>query len=137
MKRLCLLSLIAIPLLVVRSDEPVPQGFEHWTPATLQRTAQALAADAATDPHHFAVKQLVDFPNEAFLLVHREPDGQVEWHETQGDVFFVQSGSATLIVGGTYLNGKTVAPHEKRNGSIQDRPGRSFRPEMLSGFLLA
>jgi len=34
MKRLCLLSLIAIPLLVVRSDEPVPQGFEHWTPAT-------------------------------------------------------------------------------------------------------
>jgi len=119
MKRLCLLSLIAIPLLVVRSDEPVPQGFEHWTPATLQRTAQALAADAATDPHHFAVKQLVDFPNEAFLLVHREPDGQVEWHETQGDVFFVQSGSATLIVGGTYLNGETVAPHEKRNGSIQ------------------
>ena len=119
MKRLCLLSLIAIPLLVVRSDEPVPQGFEHWTPATLQRATQALAADAATDPHHFAVKQISDYPNEAFLLVHREADGQPEWHETQGDVFFVQSGSATLIVGGTYLNGETVAPHEKRNGSIQ------------------
>jgi mannose-6-phosphate isomerase-like protein (cupin superfamily) len=119
MKRLCLLSLIVIPLLVVRSEEPVPQGFEHWTPATLQRTTQTLAAEAAADPHHFAVKQLVDFPNEAFLLVHREADGQVEWHETQGDVFFVQSGSATLIVGGTYLNGETVAPHEKRNGSIQ------------------
>jgi len=119
MKRLCLLSLIAVPLLVVRSEEPFPQGFEHWTPATLQRATQALAADAATDPHHFAVKQLVDFPNEAFLLVHREADGQVEWHETQGDVFFVQSGSATLVVGGTYLNGETVAPHEKRNGSIQ------------------
>ncbi len=119
MKRLCLLSLIAIPLLVVRSEEPVPQGFEHWTPATLQRATQALAADAATDPHHFAVKQISDYPNEAFLLVHREADGQPEWHETQGDVFFVQSGSATLIVGGTYLNGETVAPHEKRNGSIQ------------------
>ena len=77
MKRLCLLSLIAIPLLVVKSEEPVPQGFEHWTPATLQRARQALAADAATDPHHFAVKQLSDFPNEAFLLVHREADGQV------------------------------------------------------------
>ena len=119
MKKLWLLTLISIPLLAVRSEEPPPQGFEHWTPATLQRATQALAVDAATDPHHFAVKQLSDFPNEAFLLVHREADGQVEWHETQGDVFFVQSGSATLVVGGTYLNGETVAPHEKRNGSIQ------------------
>ena len=119
MKRLYLLSLLVIPLLVVRSEEPIPTGFEHWTPATLERATQALAADAAKDPHHFAMKQLSDFPNEAFLLVHREADGQVEWHETQGDVFFVQSGSATLVVGGTYLNGETVAPHEKRNGSIQ------------------
>src|SRR6266481_6497670 len=47
MKRLCLLSLIAIPLLVVRSDEPVPQGFEHWTPATLQRTACAVRCRVA------------------------------------------------------------------------------------------
>jgi len=31
----------------------------------------------------------------------------------------VQSGSATLVVGGTLLNGETVAPHEKRNGTIQ------------------
>ena len=119
MKKLWLLALISIPLLAVRSEEPPPQGFEHWTQAAVQRTTQALAAAAATDPHHFAVKQLSDFPNEAFLLVHREADGQVEWHETQGDVFFVQSGSATLVVGGTYLNGETVAPHEKRNGTIQ------------------
>jgi mannose-6-phosphate isomerase-like protein (cupin superfamily) len=53
------------------------------------------------------------------LLVHREVDGSPELHETQVDVFFVQSGSATLVVGGTLLNGETVAPHEKRNGTIQ------------------
>ena len=117
MKKLWLVFLIATPFLVVRS--PVPQGFEHWTPANLQHPAQALGAEAAIDPHHFSVKQLSDFPNEAFLLVHREADGQVEWHETQVDVFFVQSGSATLVVGGTLLNGETVAPHEKRNGTIQ------------------
>jgi mannose-6-phosphate isomerase-like protein (cupin superfamily) len=34
-------------------------------------------------------------------------------------VFFVQSGSATLIAGGTVLNAETTAPHEKRNGTIQ------------------
>jgi len=119
MKKLRLVFLIAIPFLAVRSEEPVPQGFEHWTPANLQHAAQALGAEAATDPHHFAVKQLSDFPSESFLLVHREADGQVEWHETQVDVFFVQSGSATLVVGGTLINGETVAPHEKRNGTIQ------------------
>src|SRR5205809_6368224 len=119
MKKPWLLSLIAIPCRVVRSEEPVPQGFEHWTPANLQHALQALGAEAAADVHHFAVKQLSDFPNEAFLLAHREADGQVEWHETQADVFVVQSGSATLIVGGTMINGETVAPHEKRNGSIQ------------------
>jgi mannose-6-phosphate isomerase-like protein (cupin superfamily) len=119
MKKIWFLFLLAIPFLVVKSEEPVPQGFGHWPPASLQRVSQALAAEAATDPHHFAVKQLSDFPNEAFLLVHREADGQVEWHETQVDVFFVQSGSATLVVGGTLINGETVAPHEKRNGTIQ------------------
>ena len=119
MKKLWLVFLIAIPFLGVRSEEPVPQGFEHWTLANLQHAAQALGAEAATDPHHFAVKQLSDFPSEAFLLVHREADGQVEWHETQVDVFFVESGSATLVVGGTLVNGETVALHEKRNGTIQ------------------
>jgi hypothetical protein len=31
----------------------------------------------------------------------------------------VQSGSATLVIGGTLANGETVGPHEKRNGTIQ------------------
>src|SRR5437879_13329408 len=88
MKKVWLVFLTAIAVLGVRCEEPVPLGFEHWTLAILQHAAQALGAEAATDPHHFAVKQLSDFPSEAFLLVHREADGQVEWHETQVDVFF-------------------------------------------------
>jgi mannose-6-phosphate isomerase-like protein (cupin superfamily) len=119
MKKLSLIALIAVPFLAGRSDEPAPAGFEHWSSASFQQVARTLATEAASDPHHFAAKQLSDFPNESFLLVHREADGQVEWHETQVDVFFVQSGSATLVVGGTLANGETVAPHEKRNGTIQ------------------
>lgn len=119
MKRLWLLALIAIPFLAVRSQEPVPVGFEYWPPASLQSTVQALTTQAAADPHHFAVKQLADFPNEYFLLVHRDADGAPELHETQVDIMVVQSGSATLLAGGTLLNAVTVAPNEKRNGSIQ------------------
>jgi mannose-6-phosphate isomerase-like protein (cupin superfamily) len=119
MKKLWLLSLFVVPFLTERSQEPAPAGFEHWSAASVQAIAQVLAADAASDPHHFAVKQLEDFPNESILLVHREADGAPEWHETQVDVMIAESGSATLIVGGTLVNGETVAPHEKRNGTIQ------------------
>jgi mannose-6-phosphate isomerase-like protein (cupin superfamily) len=119
MIRSWLLSLLLIPLLTVVGQEPAPAGFEHWNAAALKQLAQTLSQGTAKDPNHLAVKQLSDFPNELFLLAHREADGQAEWHETQTDVFVVQSGSATLLLGGTMVNGESVAPHEKRNGSIQ------------------
>jgi mannose-6-phosphate isomerase-like protein (cupin superfamily) len=119
MKRVALLCLLLTPVLILAAQETAPEGYLHWTTASLQSIAQTLAKGAAADPHHVAVKQLADFPNEYFLLAHREADGQIEWHENQVDIFIVQSGSATLLVGGTYLNGETVAPHEKRNGTVQ------------------
>ena len=119
MNRSWLLSLLLIPLLSMVGEESTPAGFEYWSAASLKHLGQTLSQEAAKDSHHLAVRQLSDFPNELFLLGRREADGQVEWHETQADVFVVQSGSATLLVGGTMINGETVAPHEKRNGSIQ------------------
>jgi mannose-6-phosphate isomerase-like protein (cupin superfamily) len=119
MNKAWLFCLLLIPFQGVTPQEPAPEGFKLWTPASLNSVNQTLRHDAPSDPHHFAVQMLSDFPNDAFILVHREADGQVEWHETQVDVIFVQSGSATLIVGGTMVNAETVAPHEKRNGSIQ------------------
>jgi mannose-6-phosphate isomerase-like protein (cupin superfamily) len=119
MNRSWLLSLLLIPLLSMVGEESTPAGFEYWSAASLKQIGQTLSQEAAKDSHHLAVRQLSDFPKELFLLGRREADGQVEWHETQADVFVVQSGSATLLVGGTMINGETVAPHEKRNGSIQ------------------
>jgi mannose-6-phosphate isomerase-like protein (cupin superfamily) len=98
--------------------EENPPGYEEWTSSSLKPALVAMTGEAPADPHHFAVRQLADYPNDSFLLVHRAGDGQVEWHETQADVFLVQSGSATLVVGGQLVNGETVGPHEKRNGSI-------------------
>ncbi len=119
MKKIWLLCLIAIPFLVAQSQAPLPAGFEHWTTADLQVVNKTLAAKAAGDSHHAASKPLSDCPNELFMLAHREADGQPELHETQADVFVVESGSATLVVGGTLVNAETTAPHEKRNGTIQ------------------
>lgn len=116
--RLFLLSAFLVPMLGSTAQEAVPGGFELWTSRSLSPKMAEMVAEAPSDPHQFAVRQLADYPNDAFLLVHRAADGPVEWHETQADVFFVQSGSATLLLGGRLVNGETVAPHEKRNGSI-------------------
>ena len=128
MKKLGVLMLLAIPFLLVRSEEPIPEGFAHWPAATFSRLAQSLHADAAADPRHLAASQIKDFPNENFILAHREADGLPEVHETQVDVILVQSGSATLLVGGTLLNGETVSPHEKRNGTIHGGVRQKLAP---------
>src|SRR5258706_13109117 len=106
MKKLFVCFLLAAPLLFAAPQATAPEGFEHWTTADLWRLGQAVNPDAAADPHHIAVKQLADFPNHAFLLAHREEDGQEEWHENQNDIFFVQSRSANLCVGGPYRTGE-------------------------------
>jgi mannose-6-phosphate isomerase-like protein (cupin superfamily) len=63
-------------------------------------------------------QKIADYPNDAIYEVHREGDGAPEFHETEADIFFVQSGSGILVVGGTLTGADTVAPHELRNGTI-------------------
>jgi mannose-6-phosphate isomerase-like protein (cupin superfamily) len=128
MNKLWLLFLVAIPLLVRPSEAPRPVGFEHWTAEDMRTSSKSLAAKAADDSHHAASKPLSDFPHELFMLARREADGQPELHETQADVFVIQSGSATLVVGGTLVNAETTAPHEKRNGAIQGGTRQKLSP---------
>jgi mannose-6-phosphate isomerase-like protein (cupin superfamily) len=119
MKLFGLIGLIAIALLMVSAEEKMPDGFQQWTGASLKDLEQTLKTEADASSHHMSVRRLADFPQDTFMLSRRQADGVVEWHENQADVFFVQSGSATLLVGGTMVGGEVTEPHEKRNGTIQ------------------
>ena len=119
MKVFGLMGLIVIALLMVSAEEKMPDGFQQWTGASLKDLEQTLKTEADASSHHMSVRRLADFPQDTFMLSRRQADGVVEWHENQADVFFVQSGSATLLVGGTMVGGETTEPHEKRNGTIQ------------------
>lgn len=119
MKVFGLMGLIAIALLMVSAEEKMPDGFQQWTGASLKELEQTLKTEADASSHHMSVRRLADFPQDTFMLSRRQADGVVEWHENQADVFFVQSGSATLLVGGTLVGGEVTEPHEKRNGTIQ------------------
>lgn len=50
----------------------------------------------------------------------REQPGQAEVHRDEADVMYVQSGSATLITGGSVLDGKEISSGEVRGTAIED-----------------
>ena len=58
--------------------------------------------------------------NGAFQILtsHRIETGQVEVHAQYGDIMYVVEGSATVITGGTVVDGKPTGPGEIRGKSI-------------------
>jgi mannose-6-phosphate isomerase-like protein (cupin superfamily) len=94
-----------------------PPGFHVWTAAELKSFSKSLSPKM--DAQKVATQPLGGHGNYSFMVAHREGSGVVEWHETQADIFFVQSGSGTLVYGGSMVDGKTTQPHEMRAGSIK------------------
>lgn len=118
-KTLVLFCLLGLPILLARSDEPLPEGFAYLSADSLSQLSKSMSKEAAADPHHASAHKLKEFPNEYFLLAVREGDGVPELHETEADIFMVLSGSASLLVGGKLVNGEKTSAHELRSGTIQ------------------
>jgi mannose-6-phosphate isomerase-like protein (cupin superfamily) len=112
-------SLLVLALFMATAQETAPEGFQLWSATSLRQIEQELTTEASGNPNHLATKRLVDYPNDLFMLARRQADGVVEWHENQADIFLVQSGTATLVVGGNMVGGETTEPHEKRGGRIE------------------
>ena len=128
MKKLWLFCLFALPLWAVVPGDDAPKGFEFWNGHSFAELRKTLEPKAAADAHHVGLQKIADYPNDAVLEVHREADGTPELHETEVDIWFVQSGSGTLLVGGTLVGADTIAPHELRNGKIEGGERRKLAP---------
>ena len=109
----------AIALVVAAAALPagLPEGVGHWTGSELRGFEKSLAPKI--NAQKVATQPLAGYGNHSFLMAHREGSGEAELHETQNDVMVVESGEATLVVGGTVVNPKTTAPHEIRGSSIR------------------
>jgi mannose-6-phosphate isomerase-like protein (cupin superfamily) len=118
MKKVCLFCVLVLALLPTTAQETLPAGFEVWSAGSLKQLSQELSKKAATDAHHSAVQRFADYSNDYALFARREADGIPEWHENEADIFFVQTGAATLLVGGTLEGAQNIDAHEKRNGTI-------------------
>ena len=120
--------MLALTCFLAIAQETAPEGFQLWTSSSLGQIEQELKTEAAKNPQHIGLRRLADYPNDLFMLSHREADGIPEWHENQADVFLVHSGSATLLVGGNMVGEKTTEPHEKRGGTIEGGIRRKLSP---------
>jgi mannose-6-phosphate isomerase-like protein (cupin superfamily) len=94
-----------------------PTGIVVWSGSELKGYGKKLAPKV--NEKKFASQRLATFGNHLTMIAHREANGEAEVHETQADFFVVQSGEATLAVGGTVVDAKTTAPGEVRGPSIK------------------
>jgi mannose-6-phosphate isomerase-like protein (cupin superfamily) len=94
--KVLLLLLAAVSLLA--SD---PQGYYYWSAGRLKGYEKDLAAKVDQNaPVKAAGLPLASLGQYTFAISHRENSGLAEMHDSENDVFVVESGEATLLVGG-------------------------------------
>src|SRR5690242_831977 len=118
----CIVAVL-FPFVLCAAD---PAGFVQWSSKDLKAYEQKLKPKI--DAQKFAGQQLGAWGNHSAMIGHREGDGAAELHETVADFFVVQSGEATLVVGGTVVEPKTTAPREVRGPSIKDGVSKQLGP---------
>jgi uncharacterized RmlC-like cupin family protein len=112
-------------ILMMMAVAAVPAGYDHWSAGQFATHEEALHKGMKNG---LASETLGNWGNHLLLKTRREASsGQAELHEKQADLIVVQSGHATIIVGGRILNGKTTAPNEIRGTSIDGGERQSLR----------
>jgi len=100
---------------VVAANAP---SFGHWTTDNIQQAAKELAAKLS--PQGAASEKLADMGSYSFSLALRRESGGAEIHQKMADIFFVKSGEAELITGGTLKDPTSPSPNELRGSGIEN-----------------
>lgn len=111
MKSFVLLFALALPVFAAG-----PEGGQVWKSSQLQGYSGRL--HSKIDAHKIAVEPLANWGNHRMMIAHREGDGQAEFHERQADILVVESGEATLVMGGTMPGAQKTGPGELRSATI-------------------
>lgn len=94
-----------------------PPGYKRWPAAELKGLGAKMASEM--NAQKLAMRQLGKFGNYNLQAAHREADGEAELHETQHDVFIVESGEGIVVLGGEVEGGRSTGPGEIRGSSIR------------------
>lgn len=121
------MKLIAVVLLCAGFALPAgdPEGFHVWKAAELKSIAKELTPKLND---HLATNAIPGIGNYSFIGILRTATAAAEYHETQADVFVVETGEGTLVIGGKLVDEKTTAPHEIRGSGITGGMERKLAP---------
>lgn len=108
--------MLALPLIWAQRSAELA-GYKYWGAEQLLSAEKALAPKM--NGQKVASERAASFGNHYALLLHREASGQAELHARQADLMVIQSGTATLVVGGTMPRSRASASGEIRGPSIQ------------------
>jgi mannose-6-phosphate isomerase-like protein (cupin superfamily) len=117
MKRtsLVLLTFGMITSLGALAQDTAPTA-ERYSSADL--TAMEKTLEQKKDASGLATETLKKYSTDYTMLAFRSQSGKAELHEKFADFFVVVDGNATLVSGGTMVNGAPSAPGEVRGDSI-------------------
>jgi mannose-6-phosphate isomerase-like protein (cupin superfamily) len=77
-----------------------------------------MKAELADKKQSFASLDLKRYGNHYTMLAYRSATGSAEVHEHEADIFVVQEGDSTILLGGKLVGGHTTKPGELRGTSI-------------------
>jgi uncharacterized RmlC-like cupin family protein len=100
-----------------------PDVFEYWSAPTLLSYDQKLAKG-----EKITTKQLGSYKLHSALVAHRESSGDAEFHEHDADLMVIQTGAASLLIGGRIPNPRTTAPGEIRGAKIDGGSRQKVAP---------
>ena len=112
MKKLLLACAVAGFLFAADKADP-----KQWTSSELKGIGKTIAGKL--DGKHVGGQPLAEYGNHRASMSYRDADGEGELHVNVADLFVVQSGEATVVVGGEVVNPKTTAPGEVRGESVK------------------
>jgi mannose-6-phosphate isomerase-like protein (cupin superfamily) len=93
-----------------------PKGVAVWSASDLKAREAALHSKIGTEK--FLGDKLADYGKYNLQLAHRVASGGGELHENFTDIFVIQSGEATLLIGGKVDDAKQTDPGEVRGPSV-------------------
>lgn len=93
-------------------------GARYRSQAELLNQEKVLLARARTDPGGMADITLATYPGHSVWMVVRTRTGQVEIHRKNADNMVVLDGEATVVTGGTAVDGKNISPDEVRGNKM-------------------
>lgn len=104
----------------------VPTGYQHWTAEQMRERNRALPG--RMDALKVATETIGSFGNHSIVTAHREASGRAEIHENKVDIMFIESGEATIVVGGKVPDAKTTEPNEMRGSKIEGGERQTLHP---------